>query len=297
MQAMILAAGFGTRLLPHTLIKPKPLFPILNQPLLLATIRRLQRLGFDHILVNAHYLAEQIYDALAGERGVILIQEKTILGTGGGLRNALPFMRNEPLLVTNGDIYHMIDFVQVYDEHLRSGQQASLVLHDYPRFNTVLCQNDKIVNFRVAADARSCAFTGVHIINPDILEPIALGTSSCILERYTQMICENTPPTAVFAPKGCYWTDMGTPEDYLKVHEGLIKGSVPRWEELTRPQSPFMIDLRAVLAEDTRLDDWAVLGAVRCDAEVSLRGVVVWDGVHISANQQLSNCIVSSSPN
>jgi len=84
MQAMILAAGVGTRLLPHTLVRPKPLFPILNQPLLLLTIKRLQRLGFDHIVVNCHHLRDQVVAAISEVSGVVVQEEETILGTGGG---------------------------------------------------------------------------------------------------------------------------------------------------------------------------------------------------------------------
>ena len=119
---MILAAGLGTRLLPHTLIRPKPLFPVLNQPLLLATIRRLQNLGFDHIVVNCHHLRQQVATALNGIAGVILQEEEVILGTGGGLRRALNLFRDEPLLVSNGDIYHTIDFLRLYNEHKKSGR-------------------------------------------------------------------------------------------------------------------------------------------------------------------------------
>ncbi len=97
MQAMILAAGFGTRLLPHTLLRPKPLFPLLNHPLLLLTIRRLQHAGCDHIVVNCHHLRAQIVAALAGLPGVTVLEEETILGTGGGLRGALdPSARRAP---------------------------------------------------------------------------------------------------------------------------------------------------------------------------------------------------------
>ena len=109
MQAMILAAGFGTRLLPYTELRPKPLFPLLNKPLLLLTIERLQRAGFDHIVVNCHHLRDQIVDLLQDLRGVVVQQEDIILGTGGGLRLALNVFRNEPVLVTNGDIYHSVD--------------------------------------------------------------------------------------------------------------------------------------------------------------------------------------------
>ena len=114
MQAMILAAGFGTRLLPYTKKRPKPLFPLLNEPLLLLTIKRLQNAGFDHIIVNCHYLKEQIVEALDGMRGVVIQEEDIVLGTGGGLRMALRLMRDEPLLITNGDIYHSIDNSNVF---------------------------------------------------------------------------------------------------------------------------------------------------------------------------------------
>jgi len=132
MQAMILAAGLGTRLLPHTLIRPNPLFPILNKPLLLLTIERLQKIGFDHIVVNCHHLREQVVAILDGVSGVIVQEEEIILGTGGGLRNALNVLRDEPLLVTNGDIYHTVDFMDFYQYHIENGTLVTLAMHDFP---------------------------------------------------------------------------------------------------------------------------------------------------------------------
>lgn len=138
MQAMILAAGFGTRLLPYTLSRPKPLFPILNQPLLLLTIRRLQQAGCDHIVVNCHHLREQIVAALHGIPGVVVQEEVVILGTGGGLRKARALFRDEPVLVTNGDIYHTVDYRRLYRHHqettrrTRWSHPASLALDKSP---------------------------------------------------------------------------------------------------------------------------------------------------------------------
>ncbi len=112
MQAMILAAGFGTRLQPYSNLRPKPLFPLLNTPLLLLTIQRLQDAGFDHIVVNCHHLKDQIRSLLAGIPGVFLQEETMIMGTGGGLRLAIDLLKDEPLLVSNGDIYHTVDYQQ-----------------------------------------------------------------------------------------------------------------------------------------------------------------------------------------
>ena len=177
MQAMILAAGFGTRLLPHTLLRPKPLFPLLNHPLLLLTIRRLQNAGCDHIVVNCHHLREQIVAALAGLPGVVVLEEETLLGTGGGLRGALAHLRDEPLLVTNGDIYHTVDFAGLYDRHLARRARVSLAVHDYPRFNTIRIAGDSIAGFAAAPGEGSLAFTGLHVLDPEILETIAPGAA------------------------------------------------------------------------------------------------------------------------
>ncbi len=138
MQAMILAAGFGTRLLPHTKIRPKPLFPVINTPLLLLTIDRLKHFGFSRIVVNCHYLREQIVQAVAEIPGVIVQEEEKILGTGGGLRQALTSLDEGPLLVTNGDIYHTIDLGQLYMYHGERGNAVTMAMHDYPRFNTFM---------------------------------------------------------------------------------------------------------------------------------------------------------------
>ncbi len=70
MQAMILAAGFGTRLLPYTKYLPKPLFPVLNTPLLLAAVNRLKSSGFSKIIVNCHHLGEQIVTCLRDIPGI-----------------------------------------------------------------------------------------------------------------------------------------------------------------------------------------------------------------------------------
>ena len=105
MKAMILAAGLGTRLLPFTLKRPKPLFPILNTPLLGLTVNRIRNSGFSEILVNGHHLRQQIKKAVQHEENCILQEEEKILGTGGGLRMALPHFNHEPVLVVNGDIY------------------------------------------------------------------------------------------------------------------------------------------------------------------------------------------------
>ncbi len=182
MQAMILAAGFGTRLLPHTLVRPKPLFPILNHPLLFLTIKRLRRLGFDHIIVNCHHLRQQVIDALDGMKGVVVQEEEIILGTGGGLRKALKHMRDEPLLISNGDIYHTVNLRRFYQHHVAHENLVTLALRNDPRFNTVLVKNGRIIDFGNRDELRKLAFVGLHVIEPAVLQNIKSEHYSCIID-------------------------------------------------------------------------------------------------------------------
>jgi len=296
-QAMILAAGFGTRLLPHTLLRPKPLFPLLNEPLLSLTIRRLQRFGFDHIIVNCHHLRTQIVDQLRGMTGVVIQEEETILGTGGGLRQALELMRDEPLLVTNGDIYHTIDFRVLHDAHCRSQLSVTLAMHDYPRFNSVQVKGDKVVGFQFDDElCQRLAFTGLSVIDPSILEGIPVGRESCIIEHYRQKLVEGCM-FGVVRVDSSFWTDMGTPEDYLALHAGLLNGTIPRWQELTSDQSgkTILVDDKAELTGKSSLNDWCAIGAVT-GHDVSLTRCVVWDGVRLPSGYRSADSVISQSP-
>jgi len=295
-QAMILAAGFGTRLLPHTRLKPKPLFPVLNEPLLLLTVRRLQRFGFDHIIVNCHHQRQQIVDQLRGVCGVAVQEEETILGTGGGLRRALAMMRDEPLLVTNGDIYHTIDYKSLLAAHCAVASSVTLAMHDCPRFNSVRVTGRRVVEFRSrTAGEELLAFTGLSVLDPGILAAIEDGRASCIIDHYRRMLHQGET-LGVFRADGCFWTDMGTPEDYLALHAGLLNGTIPRWREFDYAGSnPILVDGRARLSGRTQLRNWCAIGEA-AGRDISLSGVVVWDGVSFPDGYHGENLLISESP-
>ncbi len=291
---MILAAGFGTRLLPHTLIRPKPLFPILNQPLLLLTIKRLQNLGFDHIVVNCHHLRQQIVDALHGLSGVVVQEEEIILGTGGGLRRGLRLLRDEPLLVSNGDIYHSIDFLDFYRSHERTGHSVTLAMHDYPRFNSVTVEDGKITEFSNSAASERLAFTGLHVIEPAVLQEMCEGGFSCIIDHYRRLL-EKGVKIDSYRTDGCYWTDMGTPADYLALHHGLLAETIPCWQEIGPVHGPYCLAGRADLGAQVTMHGWACVGNARIGDGSHLQRVVVWDDVTVPGGSRLVDCIVSAS--
>ncbi len=293
-QAMILAAGFGTRLLPHTQKRPKPLFPLLNEPLLLLTIKRLQRSGFDHIIVNCHHLKEQVVEVIDGIPGVVIQQEETILGTGGALRKALDVMHDEPLLVTNGDIYHTIDFKMMYQAQLHATCCATLGMHNYPRFNTVAVEGGRVVDFGKNPQSELLAFTGIHIITPQMLKGIPEGIQFCIVDHYRNLLANNEK-IAVYRTDDCFWTDMGTPEDYLSLHQGLLTGDIPRWSDfMYQSDNPQLISDDAVISGDIDITGWCSIGNITAH-NVKVSESVIWDGVELPDGLVCHNKVISSS--
>ena len=133
MKAMILAAGLGKRMRPLTNHCPKPLLTVAGKPLIVHHLERLKRVGIDQVVINVSYRGEQIIEALGdGHAHGVQIQwsrEATPLETGGGIRQALPLLGENPFLLINGDVWcdHLPDAKALAKEDL-----AHLVLVDNP---------------------------------------------------------------------------------------------------------------------------------------------------------------------
>ena len=313
--AMILAAGLGTRLRPYSLVRPKPLFPVLGRPLLALIIRQLCQAfpctktgnsrNAGSIVVNAFHLRDQIADFLRHETDVRVQMEERELGTGGGLRLARHCFGNAPVLVTNGDIYHNIDYSRVYEHHIVSGHPVTLVLHDSPRFNNVsVTKEGRILGFgplprkgvgqhRDSDGLKKLAFTGIHVINPEILDQIPVNSFYNIIDCYRELILRDQTVQG-FVVKDHFWTDIGTPADYLDLHAALLtdkKGNLKTAESVIR--NPFFISSDAIMGSDVRLNDWVSIGpGAKTGNNVTLTRVVVWDGAEVESGAVLSDTIV-----
>ena len=300
MKAMILAAGLGTRLLPFTLKRAKPLFPILNKPLLHLTISRVRQADFAEIVVNAHHLKQQIKKELQGKKNIFLQEEGKILGTGGGLRLALDHLGSEPVLVVNGDIYHSINYRTVYRFHCNAGADVTLVLHNCPRFNNVTVDEKfQVIGFNGQNKGngdqnRQLAFTGIHVINPEVLRIIPLDTTYNIIDCYRELIRQGGNIRAYLAT-GHFWSDIGTPADYLQLHAELLTGKIPLYEELAAAaDAPFVGVQQATIGRDVKLLDWVCLGKrTRIEAGATLQRSIVWDDGVVRAGFFLQDAIVT----
>lgn len=283
MQALLLAAGYGTRLQPFTNIRPKPLFPVVNRPLLHILLQQLQACGCRSVVVNCHHLAGQVETALHEWPGVLVQYEPEILGTGGSLRLALERLEDDPVLVVNGDLYHQIDLEQVYRRHLLSKNEVTLALHDYCRFNTVTVAADRVTGFGSTA-AGSLAFTGIHVINPKTIERIPRQGFYHIIDLYRQLAAEGK--IGYCRVDGSLWRDIGTPADYLQLHQHLLH-SEDRW----------VIDPGASIGADVQMMGWGCIGpdAVIGDGTRLCR-CVVWEGARLASGSVFTDAIITGDP-
>ena len=283
MQAILLAAGYGTRLRPYSTIRPKPLFPVVNRSLLHLLLEQLRACNCSPILVNCHHLAAQIKTALVDWPKVLVQFEPEILGTGGSLRKALNRLDNDPVLVMNGDIYHDIDLERVYHQHLLSKNDVTLAMHAYPRFNTVGVADGRVRNF-AAQDGERLAFTGNHVVDPEVIEMIPENCFHHIIDLYQELAGQGR--VGYCRVDGALWRDIGTPADYLQLHaELLAKGKEP---------AGWVIDPTARLGADVVLEDWGCIGPGAVIGErAHLCRSVVWDGAAVAAGRLSVDAIVT----
>ena len=191
MKAMIFAAGLGTRLKPLTDHMPKALVPVAGKPMLEHVILKLIAAGFNEIVINVHHFANQIIDFLNEKENfgiTIHISDETdcLLDTGGGIKKAASFFTDgEPFLVHNVDILSNTDLKSLYDYHISSNNDATLLVSNrktvrYLLFDTQqrLCgwinkdtmqtkPNEFIYNSK---EHREYAFSGIHVISPTLLK-------------------------------------------------------------------------------------------------------------------------------
>jgi aminoglycoside/choline kinase family phosphotransferase/GTP:adenosylcobinamide-phosphate guanylyltransferase len=236
MKALILAAGFGTRLLPFTKNTPKALFPVAGRPLLHAIILSLQNAGCKAVIINTHHLYKKIDSYLLQQKyaiPVITRYEPKILGTGGAMKNVADFWDDHPFMVINSDIFTDIDLKKVYEFHLNHGHPVTLVLHDDPQFNTVPVNKSGFItefhdstplpshsvsasNIYRPGKTEKLTFTGIQVLDPQVLEFIPDNIFSSSIDIYRQLISENKKVCA-FIAKEYQWKDIGSPERYNQV--------------------------------------------------------------------------------
>jgi NDP-sugar pyrophosphorylase family protein len=242
MKAMILAAGFGTRLWPLTVGRTKPALPFLNRPLIAYTIEYLKRHGVEDLIINLHHepdsVREQIGDGSDyGVRIDYSVEEPEILGTSGALDRVRDRLDKETFLVINGKIITDIDLGAAVAAHRDRQALATLVLlpnDKRERFSEVKITEDgrvsEFAGFPESGNPQSASpqfgrnpqsplmFTGIHVLDPGIFEYIPRGVfSDSVRDVYPKAMADGKNVAAHVADGASSWRELSTIERYLTI--------------------------------------------------------------------------------
>jgi NDP-sugar pyrophosphorylase family protein len=308
MRAMILAAGYGTRLWPLTIDRTKPAIPVLGRPLVGYVAEYLARYGFTDVVVNLHHQPESVQRALGdGSRfGVNLhyVLEPDILGTSGAIDNARPLLEGSTFVVINGKIVTDIDLTKALETHRRTGALATLVLQRNPareRFSLVETRDGLITGFggmpapvsdnaggnqpdnrgNQTDDEAPLMFTGIQILEPRIFDFIPRGVfSHSVTDVYLPAIAQGERISAHIAEGR--WHELSTIPRYLEINLALM-AAAGRSVELGENS---FISAGAEVRQSILWDN------VTVEAGARVTRSILGDGVRIGAGEKIENAAV-----
>lgn len=309
-RAMILAAGFGTRLRPLTNILPKPLVPLLNRPLISYALDLLARAGVGQVAINLHHLGGKIESALGdgsdfGLR-VTYSHEQEILGTGGGLVKMRSFLEGGTFLVLNGDILTGVDLGRLLEFHRRRRAAATMLVRELPPGSDYtplgIDQDNRLVRFkrvRLAGrgEIRPVMFCGVHVLEPVVFDFLPTEGFACVNNQaYAAMIEQGLDVFAL--PDESPWFDLGNPAAYLAANLAILSGAA----QLAGTQLPpgtgradsCLIGRDVLLEDGVRLGPRVIAGdGCRIGRGASLSNCVLWPGSIVDAGASLQQVVIA----
>ena len=224
-QAMILAAGKGTRLRPLTLETPKPLVEVGGQPLIVWHIKALKAAGITDITINASWLADKLMDALGDgtQFGVMLhwsLEEDEPLETAGGIFQALQTgkLKDAPFILVNSDVWTTFDFTKLITYELSADQRAHLLLIDNPEHNNGgdFAVNNGLASEQAIADADKYTFAGISVMSPRLVDGLVTGQPAALGPLLRQAMIKFQVTAEVITDN---WVDVGTPERLAQIND------------------------------------------------------------------------------
>lgn len=308
MKALILVGGYGTRLRPLTLTKPKPLVEFANKPMLLHQIEALVEAGVTQVVLAVSYHAEQLEEEMAveAERLAITItfsHEETPLGTAGPLALARDILasNDEPFFVLNSDVICDFPFKRMVDFHKTHGKEGTIVVTkvDEPsKYGVVVYEREsgKIERFveKPQEFVSNKINAGMYIFNTSILNRIEVKPTSIETQVFPFMASAGELHCMELTG---FWMDVGQPKDFLtgmclylaslreKRSEDLAKGPCIVGDVLVHPT--------AKIGNNCRIGPNVTLGPdVVVDDGVCIKRCTVLRGTHIKSHSWMDSCII-----
>lgn len=253
MEAILLCGGLGTRLRSVVSDRPKPMADIAGKPFLHYFVRMLSEKGVERFIFALGYMGEQIeaYFQDGREYGISIVYsyEESPLGTGGAIRNALPKMREEDVLVLNADTYFDTDYRSLFQE--QSGKRADMTIasreiEDVSRYGAIVKDTDgRILRWNEkqsgsgetmpdsaetlarsgeTAPKRGEINGGIYVMKKSLIEKIPVGKQSLENDCIPVWLSHSVKIHAL--PSDGYFMDIGVPEDYRRFQADVQSGKI-----------------------------------------------------------------------
>ena len=293
MRAVVLVGGFGTRLRPLTLSRPKPLLPVVHRPMLERSISGLADAGVDEVILALGFRPDAFEQAFPDGvvEGVALryAVEPEPLDTAGAVRFAASQVGlNERLLVLNGDVLTDLDVSRLIELHDRSGGHATIHLtevDDPTRFGVVpIDDRNRVEAFveKPLADAAPSTWinAGTYVFEPEALAAIPAGRPVSMEREVFPQLVEAEQLYAL--QDDSYWIDAGTPRAYLDACLHLIDGTrdTERAVHDTATVDPTATVQRSVVSRDATVGpDASVIDSVVLDGAQIGPGATIRDSI------------------
>jgi len=322
MKAVIMAGGEGTRLRPLTSLRPKPMVPIVNQPVMEHIIGLVKHHGITEVVATLAFMPRVIQDYFgAGEEWGVSIGyavEESPLGTAGSVKNAAHLLDDEPFLVISGDALTDIDLTEVIAFHKASGGAVTIALKrvdDPVDFGVVVTAEDGEVERFLEKPTWGQVFsdtinTGIYVIEPWVLDFIPDDLPFDFSSELFPRLMDAGHKLYGVAVDG-YWCDVGSRESYMDVHRDVLGGAanifIPGvhareglWvAESAKIDDDVTLGMGVVIGENVRIKSGAVIGdltvvddncVIGADARVSHS--IVWSDTFIGRNSSVSGAVL-----
>jgi NDP-sugar pyrophosphorylase family protein len=299
MKAMILAAGLGTRLRPLSFERAKPAIPLLGKPLVVRLIESLMKSGIGDFRLNLHHLPrtiESIFDRGPWrELPASFSYEPEILGTAGGLKNNESFFTDSTFVMANGDIVMDFSLAEAIAFHRERQAVATLVvvpqkppLTHYPMR---IDREGRLWNFKGIAPAGEptddvYAFTGIHILEPEIFDSIPPGRFWEINDQVYPELIKSGKAIYGFPVTG-YWNDLGDPQRYLQAQRDLFSGLGVH--PSVSAAAGAQIDPQASVGPNVSVESRCVI-----EANSSIEDAILWEEAHVLSGASVRNAILGA---
>lgn len=302
MNAFILAAGLGTRLQPLTDSLPKPLVPILNIPSLCYCLFLLKEAGISKAVINIHHHPERLRRFFEqhdfGTLEIILSEERTILGTGGGLKKCEKLLDADDFVLVNSDIISDMALTALIESHRRSGCGGTLALYETPlaqQIGSIGIRDGRVLDFRNlrgTGQHSSFIYTGTAVLSPLIFRYLSDHYSGIVETGFNGLV--EHEGLACFEHRGL-WQDIGTLRNYFRMNldDNLRILQLEKRMKQAIGLHPHMISPEASIAHGARIEHSVVGSCCTIAEEAVVEHSILLPGAVVGSGERIRSTILA----